>query len=65
MGSNNDVTRESNNGGEGHYEVKRARNNEAVRKCRNKKKVEQERKERQLIYLERGMLPFMMIVILL
>ena len=37
------------------YEEKRAKNNEAVRKCRSKKRAVQQEKEHRLIYLERGM----------
>ena len=36
------------------YGAKRARNNESVRKCRDKKRFEQIEKEKRLIYLERG-----------
>lgn len=36
------------------YADKRARNNEAVRKCRSKKRMAQMEKEKKLIYLERG-----------
>ena len=36
------------------YEEKRARNNEAVRKCRSKKRQAQEEKEKRLTYMERG-----------
>ena len=38
------------------YGAKRARNNESVRKCRDKKRFEQLEKEKRLIYLERGLL---------
>ena len=38
------------------YESKRARNNEAVRKCRSKKRQEQEFKDKRMLYMERGWL---------
>ena len=45
------------------YIEKRARNHEAVRKCRDKKRSEQTDKEKKLIYLERGVFALLFVFV--